>query len=66
MDFNEANHQLVTVTSNGEIIFCHELYCNHAKRRMIITNISMDQYDFIGAICNDEVKQILIDNGASI
>ena len=66
MDFNEANHQLVTVTSNGEIIFCHELYCNHAERRMIITNISMDQYDFIGAICNDEVKQILIDNRASI
>lgn len=66
IDFNESNHQLVVVTSTGEIIFCHELYCDHEERRMIITNISMDQYDFNDVICDDAVKQILIDNGAKV
>lgn len=29
LDFNSANHELVVILSNGEIIFCHEKYCGY-------------------------------------
>lgn len=62
--FNDANHELVAILSNGEIIFCHEKYCKYHDKIGIITNFNVDSYDFAGCVCSDEIKSQLKQNGA--
>jgi len=64
--FNEANHELVVIVSNGEIIYCNEKYCGYHSNQEIITNFNIDSYDFTGCICDGEIKNILWENGANI
>ena len=62
--FNDANHELVAILSNGEIVFCHEKYCKYHDKIGIITNFNVDAYDYSGCICSDEIKSQLKQNGA--
>ncbi len=64
MNFNESNHELVTIMSDGTIVYSHELYCRYHSSTRIITNFNVDEYDFTGAICEERIKSILKDNGA--
>lgn len=64
--FNSSNEELVVILSNGEIVFCHELYCRYHGNMEIITNFNLDAYDFTGVRCDDKVRDILGQNGAEI
>lgn len=64
--FNSANHELVVILSNGEIIFCHEKYCGYHSSLDIITNFNISAYDFRGCICSGEIREQLRQNGALI
>ncbi|MCD7717288.1 MAG: WD40 repeat domain-containing protein [Lachnospiraceae bacterium] len=66
MDFNEANKVLVTIMSDGLIVYSHELYCKYHGSIQIITNINVDAYDFNGVLCSDEIRDNLRCNGAVI
>lgn len=52
--------------SDGLIVYSHEKYCKYHDSTWIITNFSVDAYDFTGVICNDEIRNNLISNGAKI
>jgi len=66
LDFNAANHELVVILSNGEILFCHEKYCDYHSKLDIITNFNVAAYDFRGCICSNEIREQLKQNGALI
>lgn len=66
MDFNESNGELVTIMSDGAIVYSHDMYCRYHSSTQIITNFSVDSYDFTGVICDDEIRKNLLNNGASI
>lgn len=66
LDFNSANHELVVILSNGEIIFCHEKYCGYHGKLDIITNFNVAAYDFRGCVCSEEIREQLRQNGALI
>lgn len=66
MDFNESNGELVTIMSDGAIVYSHDMYCRYHSSTQIITNFSVDSYDFTGVICDDEIRENLLNNGASI
>ena len=64
--FNDANHELVVILSNGEILYCHEKYCRYHSKMEIITNFNVDAYDFTGCVCESEIREQLKQNGAVI
>ena len=66
MNFNETNGELVSIISDGTIVYSHELYCKYHGSTRIITNLNVDTYDFTGVVCQDRVKEDLRSNGAVI
>lgn len=66
MAFNEINGELVTIMSDGMIVYCHELYCEYHGHTKIITNFNVDAYDFTDVICDAEIRKVLTSNGAKL
>lgn len=64
MNFNETNGELVSIMSDGTIVYSHELYCRYHGSTRIITNFNVDAYDFTRVICEDGVEEDLRNNGA--
>lgn len=64
--FNDANHELVIILSNGDILYCHEKYCKYHSKMEIITNFNIDAYDFTDCVCEPEIREQLKQNGAII
>ena len=64
--FNTENQELVFILSNGRIIFCHGKYCRFHDSLEIITNFNVTAYDFHGCVCNESIKNQIIQNGGLI
>lgn len=66
MNFNVTNGELVSIMSDGTIVYSHELYCKYHGSTQIITNFNVDAYDFTGVVCEGKVEKDLRSNGAVI
>ena len=64
--FNDANHELAVILSNGEILYCHDKFCRYHSKMEIITNFNVDAYDFTACVCDPVVREQLKENGAMI
>lgn len=64
MNFNEENEALVTIMSDGRIVYSQEWRCKYQDSIQIITDINVDAYDFTGVLCSDEIRENLRCNGA--
>lgn len=63
VSFNVENQVLVAILSNGQILYFSEKECKYLSTLDIITNFSVDAYDFNGCICTDSVRTIIHHNG---
>ena len=66
LSFNTENQELVTILSNGQIMFCHEKYCRFHSATDIITNFNVNAYDFRGCICDRTIREQIRQNGGLI
>ncbi len=66
MNFNEEKEELVTIMSDGMIVYSQEWRCNYRYSIRIITDINVDAYDFTGVLCSDEIRENLRRNGALV
>lgn len=64
--FNDANHELVVIFSNGKLLFCHETYCRYYDNLEIITNFNISAYDFTNCRVSEKIQEKLRQNGAII
>lgn len=64
--FNVQNQQLVAILANGKIMFCNDRDCKFRDSFKIVTAFNVSAYDFSNCLCQAELKQQLMKNGANI
>ena len=60
--FNTVQKEQIVIESNGNITYMKDRFCDFHSRTKVITNFSVNAYDFDGVICSDEIRNQLIKN----
>lgn len=61
--FQEKNNELVAIGADGQIIYSHGQYCIFHSAAEIILDLDVEQYDFTGAVMDDELREQVLANG---
>lgn len=64
--FNIENNELVAISSDGQIMFSHAMYCKPHRLTNVIISFDVSQYDFKEAIIDDKIRNELIANGVNL
>lgn len=60
--FNTVQKEQIVIESNGNITYMKDRFCDFHSRTKVITNFSVNAYDFDGVICSDEIRNQLMKN----
>ena len=64
--FNTIHEEQIVIETTGKITYMQERFCDFHDQTHIITNFSVDGYDFQGVICERPIRDQLLKNGAEI
>lgn len=63
--FNTVQSEQIVIETNGKITYMQDRFCDFHSQTKVITNFSVDGYDFRGVLCDDGIKEQLMKNGAA-
>lgn len=61
--FNTVQKEQIVIETNGKITYMQDRFCDFHSQTKVITNFSVNAYDFSGVICSEEIKKQLVKNG---
>lgn len=64
--FNTVRREQIVIETNGKITYMQDQLCDLHSQTRVITNFSVDGYDFRGVLCNGDIKEQLLKNGAVV
>lgn len=64
--FNTVQQEQIVIETNGKITYMRDKFCDYRSQTRVITNFSVDGYDFHGVLCDQRIKNQLERNGAVV
>lgn len=64
--FNTVQKEQIMIETNGTITFMNDRFCDFHSQTKVITNFSVNGYDFTGVICNEEIMEQIVRNGGEL